>query len=60
MIRDWVSVLTHASPSQNTKIVGEEMTSRLLNVAVASVLPLLASLPDSQLEDLFMPRDHER
>jgi hypothetical protein len=60
MIRDWVSVLTHAFPSQNTKIVREEMTSRLLNVAVASVLPLLASLPDSQLEDLFMPRDHER
>jgi hypothetical protein len=60
MILDWVSVLTHAFPSQNTEIVGEEMTFRLLNVAVTSVLPLLASLPDSQLEDLFMPQDHER
>ncbi|KAF4450191.1 hypothetical protein F53441_6625 [Fusarium austroafricanum] len=57
LAQERISIFLHAFPSNNTEILGEEMISRLMDVAKNSILPLLLSITDEDIEDWLVPRD---
>ncbi|KAF4338456.1 hypothetical protein FBEOM_7644 [Fusarium beomiforme] len=59
MAHERIALVLQAFPSIKTEIIGEEMIDRLMEIAKNSVLPLLSSLTDEDVEDWLMPRGLE-
>ncbi|KLP00033.1 uncharacterized protein Y057_8587 [Fusarium fujikuroi] len=50
-----IAMALHAFPSINSEIIGEEMVDRLMDTAKTSVLPLLSSLTEADIQDWLLP-----
>ncbi|KAF5574850.1 hypothetical protein FPANT_11570, partial [Fusarium pseudoanthophilum] len=50
-----IAMALHAFPSINSEIIGDEMVDRLMDTAKASVLPLLSSLTEADIQDWLLP-----
>ncbi|KAF4432635.1 hypothetical protein FACUT_8323 [Fusarium acutatum] len=53
--RERIAMILQAFPSKNAEIIGEEIIERLMDVVKTSILPLLSSLTEADIEDWLLP-----
>lgn len=51
LARERIAIILQAFPSKNAEIIGEEVIERLMDVVKTSILPLLSSLTEADIED---------
>ncbi|KAH7269050.1 acyl transferase/acyl hydrolase/lysophospholipase [Fusarium redolens] len=55
-----IAIILQAFPSNNAEILGEEIIDRLMDVVNISILPLLSSLTESDIEGWLLPKNLEK
>ncbi|KAF4946475.1 hypothetical protein FGADI_11113 [Fusarium gaditjirri] len=55
LARERIAIILQAFPSINAEIIGEEIIERLMDVVKTSILPLLSSLTEADIEDWLLP-----
>ncbi|KAM0554035.1 hypothetical protein ACHAPJ_007110 [Fusarium lateritium] len=59
LAQERIAIILQAFPSINTEILGEEIIDRLMDVVKTSILPLLSSLTDADIEGWLLPQSPE-
>ncbi|SCV33724.1 uncharacterized protein FFB14_04659 [Fusarium fujikuroi] len=54
LARERIAIVLQAFPSKNAEIIGEEVIERLMDVVKTSILPLLSSLTEADIEDWLL------
>jgi hypothetical protein len=56
LARERIAIILQAFPSINAEIIGEEIIDRLMDVVKISILPLLSSLTEADIEGYLLPK----
>ncbi|KAL9565578.1 hypothetical protein ACKAV7_009760 [Fusarium commune] len=54
-----IATILQAFPSNNAEIIGDEIIDRLMDVVKTSIIPLLSSLTEADIEYWLLPKTHK-